>query len=127
ALASASWRDGTRGGTKRSRRREGSWRNSLAGGGVRSVDRSPRVRRRRRGARPADPEARRRLDAEEVLDEVVPSAANEVRIVAKAVGTVRHDQEVEILVGADQRVDEFDRRRHGGVLVHIAVREKQPA
>src|SRR5690348_2560100 len=66
-----------------------------------------RLARRRRRPRLPDLEPARRFDAEQVLHEVIPTAADEIRIVAEPVRPIRHDQELEVLVRRDERVDQF--------------------
>src|SRR5690606_13413622 len=56
--------------------------------------------------------------AEQVLDEVVPATSHHIGFVAEAMPTVGEDDQVEILVGLDQRVDDEERVVRGDVAVH---------
>src|SRR6266700_992756 len=62
-----------------------------------------------------------RLDPEKTPHEVVPGAAHHVRLGGESMIPVRHDEEVEVLVRADQLVDHELRRYGMDVVVEGAV------
>ena len=62
-----------------------------------------------------------------MLDEVVHLLADEIRIGGHVVVGARQDQEVELLVFQNQRVDQPDGLAHGHVVVHRAVHDEQLA
>jgi hypothetical protein len=77
---------------------------------------------------PADPVLLRWLGAHEVLHEVVPAPSHHVVVVrAEAVPCVGEDDEVEVAVGLDERVDDQVRVVRRDVVVHGAVGEEQLA
>src|SRR5690349_22496370 len=67
----------------------------------------------------------RRLDAEEVFDEIVPAAPDHVGLVTEAVRAIRQQYQIEILVGGDQRVHDKQGVAGRDVVVHGAVSKQQ--
>ena len=72
-----------------------------------------------------DPVGGRLLSAQ-VSNEVVPASAERVCVIPPdGVIAVRDDQEIEVLVGCDQRIDETERQVGRDVVVELAVDEQQ--
>ena len=74
-----------------------------------------------------DLEIFRRRDVQKILDEIVPAAADEIKVSPFAVVHVGHQEHVEILVGFDQGVNQPHRFNGVDVVVHVAVNQQEMA
>lgn len=70
----------------------------------------------------------RGIHAQELLDEEIPLPAQTIRTaVADTMVGARHEDEIEVLVGGDQRIDDLHRARRVNVIVELGDDEHQRA
>ena len=77
---------------------------------------------------PTDLISRRWLRTQQVPYEVIPSPAHHVRLVSEPVSSIRQKQEIEVLVGGDERVHhEHGVRRRAIEVKHFRVCDRRPS
>ncbi len=69
----------------------------------------------------------RRLGTEQIAHEVVPGAPDKIRLGAEGMRSVRHVDQVEFLIGGDQRIHHLCRNGWKCIFIQIAIREQQLA